>query len=115
MALTVTVNVAGLTKLGELARLNLEEALELEAAAIVADAKERAPVLTGALRDSLTAEKMGDLEWEIHDGVSYGILQELGTSKLPAQPFLTPAMDMARERFGERVAKALAQAAKDEG
>lgn len=115
MALNVTVDIAGLAKLGELARLNLEEAVELEAAAIVADAKERAPVKTGALRDSLEYVKLGPLEAEIHDGVSYGIIQEFGGGHVPPHPFLTPAMDAAEARFGERVAKALEQAVKDSG
>jgi HK97 gp10 family phage protein len=31
--------------------------------------------------------------------VEYGIFQELGTSKMPAQPFLIPALEAWRNRF----------------
>lgn len=58
------------------------------------DAKSRAPVDTGALRDSIVAEKdeITEFKYIIHDGVEYGVFQELGTSKIKAQPFLRPSL-----------------------
>lgn len=35
----------------------------------------------------------------LHDGVAYGIYNELGTSRMSAQPFMTPAVEGVREEF----------------
>lgn len=35
----------------------------------------------------------------LHDGVDYGIHQELGTTKMAAQPFMTPAAEAVRQPF----------------
>lgn len=55
------------------------------------------------LMSALSAQ--GDVVRLVADGVEYGIYQELGTSKAPAQPFMTPAVEAMRPRF----AKALQQ------
>lgn len=69
--------------------------------AIMSEAAQNAPVDTGALRSSLTSESGmdGDLLYIVKDGVEYGIFLELGTSKMPAQPFVVPAVESWRERF----------------
>lgn len=58
-------------------------------------AKGNAPVRTGRLRDSITHE-VADSEHAVYIGVpqevDYGKWQELGTSKMPAHPFLKPAV-----------------------
>jgi HK97 gp10 family phage protein len=57
------------------------------------EAKVRAPVDTGALRNSIhTEKKKAGLYW-VADGVEYGIYQELGTYKMRAQPFMVPATE----------------------
>jgi HK97 gp10 family phage protein len=66
-------------------------------------AKNKAPVDTGALKSSLTAEKKrGVLRWWVHDGVEYGIYQELGTSRMSAQPFLIPAVEAVRPAWDRK-------------
>ena len=69
--------------------------------AITGEAAENAPLDIGALRSSITAESMmtGDLSFTVQDGVNYGIFQELGTSKMAAQPFLLPAVEVWRQKF----------------
>jgi HK97 gp10 family phage protein len=70
--------------------------------AVQGHAQDKAPVDTGALKNSLEAEeRSGPLAWWVHDGVEYGIYQELGTSKMAAQPFLTPAVEIVRRRWGD--------------
>lgn len=68
---------------------------------IAGDAARLAPVDTSALRNSLLSEsKMtGQTEYTVQDGVEYGIFQELGTSKMKAQPFVVPAVEANTKPF----------------
>jgi HK97 gp10 family phage protein len=56
-----------------------------------------APEDTGELKDSYLRESgmTGKLLFTIRDGVPYGIFQELGTSRMAAQPHVVPAMEDA--------------------
>jgi HK97 gp10 family phage protein len=75
---------------------NADQALSAVAFQVEAEAKVRAPVDTGALKNSIHAErKRRGLYW-VADGVEYGIYQELGTSRMAAQPFLVPAVEAVR-------------------
>ena len=56
------------------------------------------PVDTGALRDSLEREMEGATAI-LHDGVEYGVYQELGTSKMAAQPFFFSAVEAYMNPF----------------
>lgn len=62
-------------------------------------AKQNAPVDTGRLRSSI-AEELGregsDLVERIGTDVEYALFQEVGTSKMAAQPYLRPALDAVR-------------------
>ncbi len=64
---------------------------------VVSEVYRLAPEDTGELKDSYLRESgMTDkLTYTIRDGVSYGIFQELGTSKMAAQPHVVPAMEGA--------------------
>lgn len=73
------------------------------------DAKMLAPVDTGFLRTSIGAQMTGELSAVVSVGAEYGLYQELGTSKMPAQPFLTPAVEQNRADF-EQGCKELADA-----
>lgn len=84
---------------------------------VEAEAKQLAPVDTGALKASIytrtSNEQMPDVdegervelprppEGVAHVGpsVEYGVYQELGTSDMAAQPYLTPAVEMVRTRL----------------
>ena len=65
----------------------------------VAEIMNLAPVDTGALRDSYLeeSEMISDLVFRAQDGVPYGIFQELGTSRMAAQPHVVPAMEDAEK------------------
>ncbi len=69
--------------------------------AISGEAAKRSPKDTHALENSiLAASKMiADLTYRVQDAVTYGIFQELGTSKMAANPFIVPAVEAWRERF----------------
>lgn len=59
------------------------------------------PLNTGALRNSITSESgmTGEMTFTVQDGVEYGVFQELGTSKMPARPFLLPAVEKWTQKF----------------
>lgn len=81
----------------------LSKAAMAGAKVIVSAAKARAPVRTHKLQESITAEvteKSRDhVEATIGPGKEgfYGMFIELGTSKMPARPFLRPALDENEE------------------
>jgi len=56
-----------------------------------------APVLTGALRDSIEALRRGDLHVAI-SMLYYGFFQEYGTQFMGPQPFVQPALDQLQGR-----------------
>ena len=63
---------------------------------IAAGAKNRAPVDTGALRNSITTQTQGNRDYargEVGPTVNYGGYVERGTSRMSAQPYLRPATD----------------------
>lgn len=63
---------------------------------IAAGAANRAPVDTGALRNSVTTQVSGSggtLRGEVGPTVNYARYVEQGTSRMRAQPFLRPATD----------------------
>lgn len=57
------------------------------ASQIAETAKNNAPVASGALRDSISAN-----EGEVIVGADYGFWIEVGTEHTAAQPFLSPAV-----------------------
>ena len=76
-------------------QVQLVEMITALAGAITEEAKIRAPVDTGALKDSIaytidTIELKADIGTH---GIDYARYQELGTSKMSSQPFLRPALD----------------------
>jgi HK97 gp10 family phage protein len=69
---------------------------------------------TGALRNSIYTWKYSDLLYIVGVGVEYaiyhepkeytdyGVYYELGTSRLPARPFLSPSVEKMRKEFEEK-------------
>ena len=73
---------------------------------ILADAKARAPVLTGALRASGTTRSIeAGKSAEIEFGAPYAGYVEYGTYKMAAQPFLYPAVQAHEKQFVIEVGK----------
>ena len=62
-------------------------------------AKGYAPYDTGALMSSIHTINMGNAWRRIQPEVHYAIYQELGTWKMAAHPFLTPAIEGIANKF----------------
>lgn len=62
------------------------------------DAQGRAPVETGHLRSSITSAAHGK-EAEIGAEAEYAAYVEYGTRHAKAQPFLSPAVEAAKDEF----------------
>ena len=84
-----------------------EKALLQTAADIVSVAKQLCPVDTGRLRQSIGADPVSKDLVRVGTSVEYGKYVEYGTSRSPAQPFLTPAFAQARQTFEARLKAAL--------
>lgn len=84
------------------AELNRKIALALSKVGFRAEdhVKALAPVDTGRLRGSIT-HLVDDRSVTIGTNVEYGKYQELGTSKMEAQPFLEPGISNNMEQFKE--------------
>lgn len=71
-------------------------------------AKQFVPVDTGALRDSIKAEKLAGNQYGVKGDITanteYALYVELGTVKMRAQPYLRPAADIAFRQFPEKLA-----------
>jgi len=84
----------------------IAEALNKKALRIVREAKQRAPVDTGRLRASITAELVEQGKTPkalVSSNVEYAPYVEFGTENRPAQPFLRPA---ARQVLKQGVTRA---------
>jgi len=66
------------------------------------DAKRLAPVRFGFLRNSIHTLQLKKMAWRVQDGVEYGVFQELGTSRMKAQPFFTPAIERIKKTVDAR-------------
>lgn len=75
----------------------------------VAYARERVPVDTGALRDSIEATVEGDT-LTVGSDKSYALPVETGTYKMAARPYLKPAMTEHSEEYERTIRNALENA-----
>lgn len=79
----------------------------------VSDAKRRAPVDTGELRDSIGYELGEDgLTAELTVDADHGVFQELGTKYVQPQPFLAPAMDAAAVKLRSELGRVIEDTAR---
>jgi HK97 gp10 family phage protein len=94
--------LAGLDEAIDMGVQDATEAIEQKAVATV-------PVLTGALQTSIQingVEGSGERTVEAGQGLDYAAWVEYGSSKAPAQPFMTPAAEQTD--VGAFVAKRIA-------
>jgi HK97 gp10 family phage protein len=98
----VKLDTAKLDQIARKSQKRAEGIIKTAALEVESRAKQRAPVDTGALKNSLRATEREKLLWQVADGVEYGIFQELGTSRMPAHPFLVPALESIRDWFIEK-------------
>ena len=105
-------------QLGNAAAEALDKASGAGAEIVLAAAKQKAPVDTGLLRDSLTLKKSKVRKPHIKSehvvtrgkGAAHFAPVELGTSKMKAQPFLRPAIDENKKSVAKVVTDELLKA-----
>ena len=81
---------------------NADQVVKWLAFQVEAQAKMRAPVDTGALRNSLFTSRESEAVWRVSDGVEYGLYQEIGyhhyrSGQFIQNPFLVPACETIRD------------------
>ncbi len=97
---SVTVDVSGITRIAGQLDKRAADVIAKAALDVESDAKENAPVDTGALKASIFTEILsGGATARVGPTVSYGIFQELGTHKMRAHPYLIPALERVRASF----------------
>ena len=82
--------------------MNTNQVLRAISFQVEGGAKTRAPVDTGALKNSIHTEQKGKNKYIVADSVEYGIYQELGTHKMAAQPFMVPAVEAVRKYLADK-------------
>lgn len=108
MSISVSVDTTKLDAI--IARLpgNRDKIIKAAAFHILGEARKRAPVATGALRDnSEVTDGDGYKNVEFHQ--EYAAYVELGTHKMAAQPFLTPAVEAEAKLLEDRIKEGLIQ------
>lgn len=105
----MSLDTAVLDELIATVRTRVSKAVNITGLSITSNAAAMAPVDTSALRNSILSEsKMEeDLKFVVQDGVEYGVFQELGTSRMSAQPFMIPAVEQGEGLFISEIGKAI--------
>lgn len=103
----ITLDTSVLDRITAQMRPNAAKIVNTYGLNVASEAAQNAPLDTGALRNSITSESQmtDELTFTVQDGVEYGIFQELGTSKMAAQPFLIPALEHWAQRFEQAFAE----------
>lgn len=92
----------------------LEREVKVAAVNIQNGARQRVPVRTGRLRNSVTHEITDDgLNAAIGSNVEYAPFVEFGTRRMRARPYLFPAFEEERPKYLARLKRALSKAAGD--
>ena len=108
MSFSVSVDTSKLNEI--IAKLpgNRDKIVEDSAKHILGQARMKAPYKTGALRDdSLVVKGSGYTNVEFYQ--EYAPYVELGTWKMAAQPFLTPAVEAETKLLENRIKEGLIQ------
>ncbi len=78
-------------------------ALKIQGEAAIAS-----PVKTGALKNSFTSKEISETMYHVMDGMTYGVFQELGTSRgVPARHMLGGACERNADAFINEVKEVL--------
>lgn len=116
---SITIDIKGVKEtLGRIDLTNaklrkaVKEQVGKSALNIQLGAKQRCPVRTGALRNSITVDFYGIMSAQIGPHMPYAPYVEFGTRKMAAQPFLFPAFEEEKPKFEEGIKKAIEEATK---
>lgn len=102
--------IARFAQLAVAASVARQQGVNAAAAQVAAAAQARAPVRTGALRDSITPVPDPESGFaRVTAQAPHAGYVEFGTSDTPAQPFLRPAADSSRSGVIAAIAAALAR------
>ena len=80
----------------------LDKAVRETALVAQGDARQNAPVDTGALKGSISTEFDRNAESStgtVYTNIEYGLYQEMGTVNMPAHPFMMPALNSNKDTF----------------
>ena len=83
----------------DLVERRVDQGLDEAADALLDEIQARAPVQSGALRDSIHVEAEGDDERTVVADAPYALTVELGTEDTPARPYLRTGFDAARDKM----------------
>src|SRR3990167_3709515 len=99
---TMSVHIKVNSRVPQLTRAMKQKAgtyVAKAAADIEAQAKARAPVDTGLLKNSIVSRQEDDLRHIVEAPLHYSVYQEFGTRKMPAQPYMLPAVEFVKPSF----------------
>jgi len=101
-----------LIRLDETMKRKVHEAMEFEAEGMKNIARERCPVRTGRLRDSIYARVQ---DWILQLGATapYAIYQELGTRHIRPREFLKNAVSLRMQSLVNRINNAIGEAIRE--
>ena len=106
MSISVSVDTTKINELLATIPGNKNKAVREAANYILGEARTLAPVRTGYLKSNSEVEGEGGNSL-IKFNAEYAAYVELGTRKMAAQPFLTPAVDRGGERLTALLAEGL--------
>lgn len=114
MAKKIRIKIEGIdeatkniNRINEEAKKAIKEEVGSSILRIQDSAKERVPVDTGALRNSIIVNFYGEMSAESVAKMPYAEAVEFGTIKMAAQPYMTPAAEEERPKFKQALEKAL--------
>ena len=84
---------------GKQARIATNRELDLSSKRIERMAKTKAPVDTGALKNTIFSAKAGNLTYKVTAPQHYAVYVEKGTRKQRAQPYLKLVLDAERPKL----------------
>ena len=93
----------------------LDKAVRETALVAQGDARQNAPVDTGALKGSISTEFDRNAESStgtVYTNIEYGLYQEMGTVNMPAHPYMMPALNANKSTFEQLARKELETAIK---
>jgi len=109
VSFSVSLDMSKLNEILGSLKQNRDQATKACAFYVLGEARKRAPVRSGFLRDNsaVNSEYAGDGYHNVEFYAEYAPYQELGTSKMQAHPFLTPAAEKGRERLVQLIREGL--------
>lgn len=90
--------------------LDIMPGVEKACVAAYEAASELAPVMSGELKGSITYDITSNedtVEGRVYSTAEHAVYVEFGTSRMPAQPFLTPAAEIAKDAFMSAMKEAI--------